>query len=97
METCKAMFKLVNEDMDRWKPITGGLTSDTEYLTNMHRFNDPNDSMTRLTVFGRVSANNTGRSAEGKARKFGCLIKTYLIDSSDSFYKYVANLHHVML
>ena len=30
-----------------WKLIQGGL-----YLTNMDKFNDPNDSMTRLMVYG---------------------------------------------
>ncbi len=60
-----------------WKPVPGGLSSDDEYQTNMHKFNDPNDSMTRLMVFGDVRANNAGRVAEGQARKVGCLIENY--------------------
>ncbi len=58
-----------------WKPVPGGLSSDAEYQTNMDKFNDPNDSTTRLMVFGGVGANNAGRSAEKQARQVGCLIK----------------------
>jgi hypothetical protein len=49
-----------------WKPVPGGLSSDAEYQTNMDKFNDPNDSMTRLMVFGGVGANNAGQAAEGQ-------------------------------
>jgi hypothetical protein len=48
-----------------WKPIPDGLSSDAEYQpeTNMRKFNDPNDSMTRLMVFGVVGENNAGRAS----------------------------------
>ena len=67
-----------------WKPVPGGLSSDDEYQTNMRKFNDPNDSMTRLMVFGNVGANNAGRVAEGQARKVRCLIENYLQTGSES-------------
>ncbi len=43
--------------------------SDDEFIANVRRFQDPMDAWTRLTVFGIVGANNTGRIAEGQARK----------------------------
>ena len=67
-----------------WKPVPGGLSSDAEYQTNMRKFNDPNDSMTRLMVFGRVGANNAGRAAEKQARQVGCLIEKYPQIGSES-------------
>jgi hypothetical protein len=54
-----------------WKPVPGGLTSDDEYMSNMRRFEDPNDEWTRLLLFGSIGANNKGRSAEKAARKVG--------------------------
>ena len=60
-----------------WKPVPGGLSSDAEFQTDMRKFNDPNDSMTRLMVFGAVGANNAGRAADKAARQVGCLIKNY--------------------
>jgi hypothetical protein len=51
-----------------WKPVPGGLTSDNEYMSNMRRSDDSNDEWTRLLVFGRIGANNVGRSAEKNAR-----------------------------
>ena len=60
-----------------WKPVPGGLSSDAEFQTNIRKFNDPNDSMTRLMVFGVVGANNAGRAADKAARQVGCLIKNY--------------------
>ena len=56
-------------DSAAWKSVPGGLSSNAEYQTNMSKFNDPNDSMTRLMVFGVVGANNAGRAAEKQARK----------------------------
>jgi len=56
-------------DSATWKPVPGGLSSDAEYQTNMRKFNDPNDSMTRLMVYGRVGANNAGRAADKQARQ----------------------------
>jgi hypothetical protein len=64
-------------DSATWKPVPGGLSSDAEYLTNMRKYDDPNDSMTRLRVFGGVGANNAGRAADKQARKVGCLIENY--------------------
>ena len=52
-----------------WKPVEGGLTSDDEYMSNMRRFEDPDDQWTRLLVFGSIGANNVGRAAEKTARK----------------------------
>jgi hypothetical protein len=51
-----------------WKPVPGGLTSDNEYMSNMRRSDDSDDERTRLLVFGRIGANNVGRSAEKNAR-----------------------------
>jgi len=56
-------------DSARWKPVGGGLTSDDEYMSNMRRFEDPNDAWTRLLVYGSIRANNVGRAAEKTARK----------------------------
>ncbi len=39
------------------------MTSDETFLINMRKFDDPNDSWTRLMVFGSVHANNVGRSS----------------------------------
>lgn len=61
-----------------WKPVPGGLMSDPDFLTNMRRFEDPNDAWTQLMVFGGVGANNAGRLAERQARRVGCLIQNYL-------------------
>ncbi len=55
-------------DSDTWIPVEGGLTSDREYMSNMHRFQDPNDEWTRLMLFGCFGANNVTRS-EMKAAK----------------------------
>ena len=71
-------------DSATWKPVPGGLSSDDEYQTNMRKFNDPNDSMTRLMVFGGVGANNAGRAAEKQARKVGNLIENYPQTGSES-------------
>ena len=30
-------------DSVTWKPVSGGLTSKNKYMTNMHKFEDPND------------------------------------------------------
>ena len=67
-----------------WKPVPGGLSSDAEYQTDMRKFNDPNDSMTRLMVFGAVGANNAGRAADKAARQVGCLIENYPQTGSES-------------
>ena len=71
-------------DSAAWKPVPGGLSSDAEFQTDMRKFNDPNDSMTRLMVFGGVGANNAGRAAEKQARKVGCLIENYPQTGSES-------------
>ena len=67
------------------------LTSDDEYITNMRRFNDPTDSMTRLMEFGSVGANNARRSAEGRARKVSCLIE-FASCYALNFFPYLNNL-----
>ena len=56
-------------DSATWKPVPGGLTSDDEYMSNMRRFEDPDDQWTRLLVSGSIGANNVGRAAEKAARK----------------------------
>ena len=56
-------------DSATWKPVQGGLTSDDEYMSNMRRFEDPDDQWTRLLVYGSIRANNVGRAAERTARK----------------------------
>jgi hypothetical protein len=56
-------------DSATWKPVPGGLTSDDEYMSNMRRFEDPDDQWTRLLVYGSIGANNVGRAAEKTARK----------------------------
>jgi hypothetical protein len=45
-------------DSATWKPVEGGLTSDKEYMSNMRRFQDPNDEWTLLMLFGSIRANN---------------------------------------
>jgi hypothetical protein len=60
-----------------WKPVPGCLTSDNKYMSNMRRSDDSNDKWTRFLVFGRIGANNVGRSAEKNARMVGwsaCLL-----------------------
>jgi hypothetical protein len=56
-------------DSATWKPVEGGLTSDDAYMSNMRRFEDPDDQWTRLLVYGSIRANNVGRAAERTARK----------------------------
>ena len=63
-----------------WKPVPGGLTSNIEFLTNMRKFEDPSDTWTQLMVFGKVGANNFGRSVERKAQQVG--FYNHLIKSS---------------
>ncbi len=58
-------------DSARSNPVKGGLTSDDEYMSNMRRFEDPNDAWTRLLVFESIGANNVGRAAEKATRKVG--------------------------
>ena len=83
-------------DLASWKPVPGGLVSDCDFKANMRRFQDPSDPWTRLTVFGRVGANNAGRivrrNAEGQARKVNenYHIMTFQIVSSNG-------LRHVIL
>jgi hypothetical protein len=56
-------------DSASWKPVEGGLTGDDEYMSNMRRFEDPDDQWTRFILFGSIGANNAGRAAEKAARK----------------------------
>jgi hypothetical protein len=56
-------------DSASWKPVPGGLTGDDEYMSNMRRFEDPDDQWTRLMLFGSIGANNAGRAAEKATRK----------------------------
>ena len=62
-------------DSATWKPVEGGLTSDNEYMSNMRRFEDPNDEWTRLLVYGSIGANNVGRTAEKAAQKVEFLLE----------------------
>ena len=66
-------------DSATWNPVPGGLTSDDEYMSNMRRFQDPNDEWTRFLVFGSIGANNTGRLMERAARQVACLLENYLL------------------
>jgi hypothetical protein len=56
-------------DSASWKSVQGGLTSDDEYMSNMRRFQDPDDQWTRFILFGSIGANNVGRAAEKATRK----------------------------
>jgi hypothetical protein len=56
-------------DSATWKQVPGGLTSDKEYMSNIRRFQDPNDEWTRLVLFGSIGANNVGRSEEKAAKR----------------------------
>ena len=56
-------------DSATWQPVPGGLTSDKEYMSNMRRFQDPDDEWTRLMLFGSIGANNVGRSEEKAAKR----------------------------
>jgi hypothetical protein len=67
-------------DSATWKPVEGGLTSDDEYMSNMRRFEDPDDQWTRLLVYGSIGANNVGRAAEKAARKVEFLLENWLLD-----------------
>ncbi len=64
----------VPSTMKKWidsatlEPVPGGLTSINEYLTNMSRFNDPTDSITRL-IPASLDASGQTRTAEGRARQ----------------------------
>ncbi len=58
-------------DSATWKQVPGGLTSDKEYMSKMRRFQDPNDELTRLVLFGSIGANNVGRSEEKAAKRKG--------------------------
>ena len=84
-------------DSATWKPVPGGLSSDDEYQTNMRKFNDPNDSMTRLMVYGRVGANNAGRAAEKQDRQVGCLIENYTQTGSESPSCYYLNFFPILI
>ena len=68
-------------DTATWQPVPGGLTSDHVYMSNIRRFEDPNDEWTRLKIFGEIGANNAGRAADKAARKVGCLLDNYLLPS----------------
>jgi hypothetical protein len=56
-------------DSATWKPVPGSLTSGKEYMSNMHRFQDPNDAWTRLLLFGSIGAKNAGQSEEKAAKR----------------------------
>jgi hypothetical protein len=56
-------------DSATWKPVEGGLTSNKEYMSNMRRFQDPNDEWTRLMLYGNIGANNVTRSEEKAAKR----------------------------
>ncbi len=64
----------------RWKPVKGGLTSDDEYMSNMRRFEDPDDQWTRLKLFGSIGANNVGRAAQKAIRKVEFSLENSLLD-----------------
>ena len=64
----------------RWKPVKGGLTSDDEYMSNMRRFQDPDDQWTRLMLFGSIGANNAGRAADKAIRKVEFSLENSLLD-----------------
>ena len=68
-------------DTATWQPVPGGLTSDHVHMSNIRRFEDPNDEWTRLKIFGEIGANNAGRAADKAARKVGCLLDNYLLPS----------------
>jgi hypothetical protein len=38
-------------------------------MSNMRRFQDPNDEWTRLVLFGSIRANNVGRSEDKAAKR----------------------------
>ena len=69
--TCSTPLSTMKKWIDSatWKPVEGGLTGDDEYMSNMRRFEDPDDQWTRLMLFGSIGANNVGRAAEKATRK----------------------------
>ena len=67
-------------DSASWKPVEGGLTGDDEYMSNMHRFADPDDQWTRFILFGSIGANNVGRAAEKAIRKVEFSLENSLLD-----------------
>jgi len=67
-------------DSATWKPVEGGLTGDDEYMSNMRRFEDPDDQWTRFMLFGSIGANNAGRAAEKATRKVEFSLENSLLD-----------------
>jgi hypothetical protein len=67
-------------DSASWKPVEGGLTGDDEYMSNMRRFEDPDDQWTRFMLFGSIGANNAGRAAEKAIKKVEFSLENSLLD-----------------
>jgi hypothetical protein len=44
-----------------WAPVPGGLSSNLEFKDNARRSEDPNNTWTKLSVFGSLGLNNMAR------------------------------------
>ena len=53
-----------------WNPVSGGLCSNSEFLADMKRADDPSmPGWCKLPIFGELGLNNQGRNAAKNARK----------------------------
>ena len=52
-----------------WKPVRGGLASDSEFRADITRSEDPNDQWTQMIVLGSLCLNNTARSEKKQMRE----------------------------
>ena len=51
-----------------WAPVPGGLSSNQEFKDNVRRSDDPNNTWTKLSVFGSLSLNNKARRPDAGRR-----------------------------
>ena len=52
-----------------WKPVRGGLASDSEFRADITRSEDPNDQWTQMIVLGSLCLNNAARSEKKQMRE----------------------------
>ena len=53
-----------------WNPVSGGLCSNSEFLADMKRADDPSmPGWCKLPIFGTLGLNNQGRNAASNERK----------------------------
>ena len=53
-----------------WNPVSGGLCSNSEFLADMERADDPSaPGWCKLPIYGTLGLNNQGRNAARNERK----------------------------